>query len=519
MGRIDTLTRFEGHMTECSRQHLRATLERLATEAKREGRALPGVREMAALAGVSRETVRRVVGRMAAQGRLDVRRGAGIWPAGTVPANDSPPQPRVSRSHEVYLAVRSSLAHESHLPDLPLPSIRELCVQLGAGHRTVAGALDRLVREGYIVRHGRGYRAARHARPLSDNRIVLIVAGDRFGNVRFPTTRALRNLLMLESECMRVGIGLAIVTVTPSGDRIHYPSGDNTVLSPTAEGVLGHVVWPSSTIGTVLRSVQPYLRRSSQPVVVIDETLVPPPDVYQALPGARLLQPLQGRAAGRQVGLMLRQMGHRGVCWFTRDPSQDWSIPRYEGLSEVFSSRGGRCSLRPVHCLPTSESSPLQGRESAAREIRSGLYDGPLKDNLVRLVTTFYDDSARLLRRARLRESLEPVFASELARANATAWVGDNDELALAALEYLERHHPRGNVPIAVVGFDDSIEAVGAGLTSYDFNGQACAAAAMNHILWPNRFRHEPNPQPIEGFVVQRRSTAVRVAISEDNRL
>lgn len=494
-----------------SRQRLEAAIERLAVEAERDGCALPGVREIAALAGVSRETARRAVARMADEGRLDVRQGAGIWPAGSGPASDPAGQPRVSRSHEIYLAIRSTLARESHTGDSPLPTIRELCLRFGAGHRTVVGALERLAGEGYIVRHGRGYRAARHARLSSDNRIVLVLGGDRFGNVRFPITRALRNLLMLESECMRAGIGLDIVTVTPSGDRIHYPSGDNTVLNPAAEGVLGHVVWPSSNPQTVLRRTQPYLRRSGQPVVFIDETLMPTADVFRALSGARLLQPIRGRIAGRRVGLMLRRMGHRRVCWFTPDPDRDWSHPRYEGLAEVFDPGDRGHSLRLVHCACASEPDSLPGREVAEREISSGMYDGPLKDNLVRLMTTFFDDSARLLRRVRVRESLEPVFASEFARADATAWVGDNDEIALAALAYLERYYSHGNLPIAVVGFDDSIEAVGAGLTSYDFNGQACAAAALNHILWPNRYRHEPNPQPIEGFVVQRRSTAVRV--------
>lgn len=52
-----------------------------------------------------------------------------------------------------------------------------------------------------------------------------------------------------------------------------------------------------------------------------------------------------------------------------------------------------------------------------------------------------------------------------------------------------------------VVGFDNGIDAVTHGFSSFDFNGRACMASAVNYVLHPLQFRGQPNPMSIAGFV------------------
>jgi hypothetical protein len=68
----------------------------------------------------------------------------------------------------------------------------------------------------------------------------------------------------------------------------------------------------------------------------------------------------------------------------------------------------------------------------------------------------------------------------------------------------------RRQLPIALVGFDNSLQAQQMGITSYDFSAQAVTAAALAytlHFRGPRRPADGPAVDEIEGFVVEREST------------
>ncbi|MBD3239259.1 MAG: hypothetical protein GF331_01640, partial [Chitinivibrionales bacterium] len=105
-----------------------------------------------------------------------------------------------------------------------------------------------------------------------------------------------------------------------------------------------------------------------------------------------------------------------------------------------------------------------------------------------------------------------------LAESGATAWVCENDSLALLCLQCLHNLTPTPSPPPALVGFDNTLSAVQQHLTSYDFDSDAAAAAMLHHLL--NWHRHpqaaaSDRPTTIPGFLCSRRSTATRLHVCD----
>ncbi|MBD3243378.1 MAG: hypothetical protein GF331_22500, partial [Chitinivibrionales bacterium] len=75
--------------------------------------------------------------------------------------------------------------------------------------------------------------------------------------------------------------------------------------------------------------------------------------------------------------------------------------------------------------------------------------------------------------------SLRPVLETLTKDRDITAWVAYNDALALQCCDYLL--HAGIGVPhrLSIIGFDDSLDAMGRDLTSYNFNLPAIAHLAV----------------------------------------
>jgi DNA-binding LacI/PurR family transcriptional regulator len=123
----------------------------------------------------------------------------------------------------------------------------------------------------------------------------------------------------------------------------------------------------------------------------------------------------------------------------------------------------------------------------------------------------FWDQEARKL--ASYREwshYLEPLFGALLEQRSITAWACYNDDIALAACEFLRSHDIAIGTRISVVGIDDSRDAWANNITSYSFNLRAVVRAMLEHALETHvqRRRRENAPVTIQGDVVARGSSA-----------
>lgn len=76
------------------------------------------------------------------------------------------PRPAV-RQDRIYDALHATILRGDLPEGARLPSIRQLAAEHGVSNLTVQGALERLARQGYVVRrHGKGVFVADHHRPL-----------------------------------------------------------------------------------------------------------------------------------------------------------------------------------------------------------------------------------------------------------------------------------------------------------------------------------------------------------------
>jgi DNA-binding LacI/PurR family transcriptional regulator len=89
----------------------------------------------------------------------------------------------------------------------------------------------------------------------------------------------------------------------------------------------------------------------------------------------------------------------------------------------------------------------------------------------------------------------------------ATAWVAFNDDLALIALDYLREAGVRLPRDLSLVGFDDTLEGFGEGLTSYSFNVAAIVNEMLEHVLAPGRTRPRDGSVEMAGMVVERQTS------------
>jgi DNA-binding LacI/PurR family transcriptional regulator len=109
---------------------------------------------------------------------------------------------------------------------------------------------------------------------------------------------------------------------------------------------------------------------------------------------------------------------------------------------------------------------------------------------------------------AQTSEAMAPVFARVLRETNATAWVCVNDEVALAALQFLHRNNVAVPDRVAVVGFDNHPTSRLPGLTTYDFCYSAMGRVAVECLMRPQAIRKSLGAAiTVQGRLMLRSST------------
>ena len=82
-----------------------------------------------------------------------------------------------------------------------------------------------------------------------------------------------------------------------------------------------------------------------------------------------------------------------------------------------------------------------------------------------------------------------------------------NDFDAIGCLDFLESRGIAVPHQIAVVGFDDSPDAIYHQLTSYNFGGDAIMHAIVEHIINPTVSPPGKNGLSFDGYIMERRTT------------
>lgn len=497
-------------------------LEKLIEELTAQGKErLPSLRELSDRAGVAYVSMCKAVRSLVARGRLSTRRGAGTFVNLSPPAHQPAPSPAHAprgeqRWEAACGALRRDILRGIYRPGEALPARKELTRSRGISHRTLRKVLTRLEHERVIEHHQRGYRVP-SLRPTT-GRGTLVVVARGIADLRRLSPRAQEYFRILQSECSKARIALRIVfhEYTTRGLTLVDKSDWHLLTNPRRASVVGYMVFTRGLTHPAPNEVASRLTRFGLPVAVLDET------------GERPLPGKQGRAlrvfsisnsseCGGIAGRYLLSLGHRRVAYIGAAQNNAWSRNRLAGLCDTYGEAGDDTAVRAVTLdqvrMPSrprdlhADVGKALARLVTAGTRRAGDFRSMVGHTLSRSSWRIAND----VRREVMRSQIRPLFEQALRCSETTAWVAANDEVGVEALSFLREHGRRVPRDISVIGFDDSLEAFLAELTSYNHNEHAVLHAMLDYVLDPRRNRalsaQRSSPVEIEGFVNERGST------------
>ncbi|MBD3243818.1 MAG: GntR family transcriptional regulator [Chitinivibrionales bacterium] len=509
--------------SDCARD----TIRRAARRARRDGVLLPPIDSLAAEAGVSRMTAWHVLLELCDAGelvRLEGRRGFAV--PGSQAHARTPGTSRDTRCDAVAAAIIEDLVTGRFDAREPLPPYKTLTQRYGACYSVVRTALDGLVARGTLVRYKRGYRLF-PLRPRHSGSSVAVIAGTtdmrELCSVGTRTTELWRSL---ERETMRIGLPVTFLRALP-GNRLRAGDGATFTSIAAAEralNALGHIVLPLGMNPRQRLEFPALVDAAQSPVAVLEESRETLPSLHDH--SRRNVVPFAlgfGRLPGYIVGKRLLELGHRSVAFLCLSERDIAFGERLAGMRTAFAELGiadgvqavtsprWRAGVEVLH-RPIVDSPALKllnDAAAAAERISQSTSRRPVPRGEMRRAL---GDAHRVcIRKRHFEIEAQELFARALKHDSVTAWVTINDEFALMALRFLRRRRIAVPDRLSVVGFDDSVEAFGAGLSSYNFNVAGVVRAMLEHLVArrpPTGVRRSERGIEVPGSLVQRRSLA-----------
>lgn len=220
------------------------------------------------------------------------------------------------------------------------------------------------------------------------------------------------------------------------------------------------------------------------------------------------------------MGEHLARMGHRDVCWIAPAQGEDdhWVEQRLAGLREGLGAAGRTCAVAAM--VPGR----FERMASIGTELEADPVYGPLASQIRQVPLRIppacpAPDSLFVNRMAPnylwfrfVRREMEALFARLLHTSKATVWVACNDDVAVMALDFLQRRRIACPGRVALAGFDDSQLTQTRDITSYNFNVPAAIQSVFDYIIGASG-TSRPASGPVEspGFVNLRHSTSRQV--------
>lgn len=502
-----------------SRPRSRPALERardyllglLAQRRPDHAQRLPGIRELAAAAGVSHVTMWKAVQTLKQEGAVQTAPERKIFagPLEPPPARPAQPIPSAPPARPRWQELREVISADLLALRLPagaaLPSTKELCARYATGRVSVGRALRALLAEGRLERDGRRLRTRMAVSRVRQATVVFVaeqLGGDALGDV---APRSLELWRDLERACRRRKLRLVARSAQDCMASVRDGAPE--------PGVIGYVVrnLELEIVARVLAALAP----TGLPVGLVDEVGLSRSLTWpQRSSRFRSLAIAHSDRPGREVADHLLALGHRRVAVFSAYGGADWSDTRLQGIVEAFRSAGLASSIEtfvspsfPGDFVQRQAITSTAGYEALLRGTQ-GLLDALDPQRGRDPHSLHADPFLPLLIPSQVAGCMRPHFERALRERSFTAWVGANDFVALAALRFLAQAGRRVPKDVSVVGFDNNLDALRSDLTSYDFNIPALANALVEHVTsWRTRSGRDRGPiLEIPGTLVERGS-------------
>ena len=387
--------------------------------------------------------------------------------------------PGTARWAQIAKILEKKILQGYYKSQLQLPSLKEMQHEFGASYATVRKATDRLITKGLI--HFRGKKLV-IAEPIKQEKNMsrIYVYGNKNVYYDFYLSQALRQI---EQTSLSLGWG-----------RLGFQFSENKIDHLPRHLVGGYIV---------LNDLGGFLKRNFNrdiPLSVLDRGFENFNEFSQFKFCVRVRP--DERQAGHKMGLYLNGLGHRHAAFFTHLPvNVSWVSQRMENLKTKFDTFDIYELKEIIKTLPpglrTHSRRPLKhffGSEYSKLISNNLIYKGYLKRS---------EEIVSLLKYAQV---MNPLFEKALQNRQATVWICANDQLALAAIQFLRNGGIKVPDTISVTGFDNHSMAQIEELTTFDMQYDRMGFCLVNNFLLRPQLNNKRSIKII-GEVIPRKSS------------
>jgi DNA-binding GntR family transcriptional regulator len=480
----------------------------------KDGDQLPSLAEIGRSSSISRMTVWKAAQRLQEKGVIWGERGRrlvyGRQPSTEIP--DSKPADLPWKQIRNELGRKILNGHYGYGGTLPLN--KELCFDFHTNAATMRKALQSLADAGIITPKGRRYGMLAAARRKSFRRLILFYYLKRGRPDQNIIQGKHAEDFVREIDTLASSAAMVVERIRYEQAETHYvlinaKSGEHDTDIPIADDIAGYVVI-NSTPDKQIAPLLPLLRFAKKPVAIYDEYGMSPESIALLPAKARIFSMAGSNHAGMAVGKFLLNAGHRHIAYLSPFHFYDWSQKRLDGLRTIMETAG--CHDSVAACVDEAR---LDNREFALRSISLEKDFSPVLPAMDKSIKAALKKKRANMHRISSAEfgitaghwsRTLPLLKKTLNNPDVTAVVCSNDAIAIAVKEMLGLAGFADKRNIVIVGFDDSLEALRAGISSYNFNIGAIARSLFSAItesqfarkVWKKKYVE------IEGFVVDR---------------
>lgn len=477
---------------------------------------LPTVGECAQQAGVARGTMLAAVRELKSSGIIDARPRRGMV-VGTITLSSNPSVSATAylpRVDELIRRLEKDIIDGFFKKDQMIPSIKELSARYGTSFAILKKAIHTVQDKGLLMPYKRGFKIACQNPGISHNRVLVYALGDNQGNILHLTQRITDQLADFERIAKELDLHVEVVICYYDGAELKY---DKQIGLRNKTHVIGAIIMKLGLNPEPLMVLVDLVAAQGNPVVVFDEV----GELTGAVPfrkhsQVRILSSTDELTIGRTAGSYLLGCGYRTCAYFMDENHSHWTLPRFQGIEKAFSEVGLHGAARKFiikHTVSRSDSidqyPPIINK-----------HVGNLIDDMKALLPTGFRINSRyhLMDEIHRRTWLEKLgsdsqgpFQEALDTPNITAWVGENDEMALECLRFLTAKKMDVPGKIGVLGFDNTIIGLTNRISSFSFNPTTTARVAFEFIVRPRSLLLDQYQKDgvfvIPGYVVQRATT------------
>jgi DNA-binding transcriptional regulator YhcF (GntR family) len=399
-----------------------------------------------------------------------------------------------------------------------LPSCKEMQLLYDVSFSTLKKSLTDLVQEQIIEFRTNGYYLPSLTGNTGHSRIVVISYGMEDGKL-WVDHQDKNYFRVIESECIRMNIQLDVIVHHSKNNRLHFiHSASTKEYNLEDQSILGYI-FIVANIDSSPELVLDRLVRLKRNIAVLD--VVGGWRIPQCARNNRYVRYFTTTASelpAKRVAQYLLSKGHNRIAFMSPFHRSLWSKRRLSTLDTMYSRCGPQHSVVPFVLEDYAYQWDFLDKQDNDSDLKTLIseYSQLKKDENSKLFRRFGNLGLNLLKyitdincgSAEIYEKMHPLFTSALSDKSITAWVMANDFAATMAIDFLKERQIHIPGDLAIISFDNTIDAMEYQLTSWDFNTFGIVNMLLRYILAPHTVKAKPGNDflEVDGALVIRRS-------------